>query len=123
MEIILKIYGLMATIPFIPFFLIYYTLIYLKKSKKTAFNWSTYVTSLLLLTAVTAELKGIFHVTYGFWINIAWILFIIFSLGFLQWKMKGYLNYVKLITATAKLSFFSFGLLYFVLFIIGIYVN
>lgn len=120
MDFFIKTYGVMATLPFLSFFLIYFFLLILHKTKKQALNIAIYITSILLLSAVASFLKMIFDLESGLWLTILWVVIIFIVLGFMQWKIKGFFNYKKIILSTLKLSFLTFGVLYILFFIIGL---
>lgn len=123
MDIFIKTYAVIATIPFISFLLIYYLIIFLGKSKKIALDWSSYITSILLYSAVTAQLKVLFQLESSFWWCASWIALILVSLAFLQWKIRGKINYKKLMISTSKLGFITLGIFYITFFIVGLVIS
>lgn len=120
MKVILETYALMATIPFITYFFIYYLLLFMKKSKKVSFQWAMNITTILLISAVSAQLKLIFKFQSEYLFSFTWILFIMLSIGYLQWKKKGRIHKRKILSATSLIGFVSFSLFYLLLFIIGL---
>ncbi|MFV9510000.1 DUF3397 family protein [Tepidibacillus sp. LV47] len=121
MEAFIKTYALIATIPFISFFLIYYLLLFAGKKKRTAREFAIHFTTFLLYGAVSAEINSILHSKLGFLWSFLWILLIFFIIGYLQKKVRGVLNYKKIITSTSKLSFISLSFFYFLFFLVGLF--
>ncbi|OEF99282.1 hypothetical protein BHF71_09160 [Vulcanibacillus modesticaldus] len=118
MNLIIKAYAIIATVPFLAFPVFYYSFIYYGKTKKSAFNFSVYFSSILLFSAVTAQLKILFNLKYSFSLNLLLVISIAFILAILQWKIRGYLNYKKILFSTLKLSFIFFGLAYLIFLLI-----
>ncbi|GBF11998.1 DUF3397 family protein [Tepidibacillus infernus] len=121
MGVFIKTYALIATVPFISFFLIYYLMVFMGKEKKHAFNWAFHSTTILLFSAVSAQIKFIFQLKQGFWWVFFWVLFLITSIGFLQWKIKRKISLRKIMIATSKLSFILFSIAYILFFVIGLF--
>ncbi|WP_339062286.1 DUF3397 family protein [Tepidibacillus marianensis] len=121
MGFLIQTYALIATVPFITFFLMYYLLLFAGKRKRTAREFSIHITTLLLYTAVSAEMNAVFEMKLGFFWIFIWMLFILLGLGYLQQRVRGALNYKKVIISTSKLSFLSLGAFYILFFLIGIF--
>lgn len=121
MGVIAKTYALFSTIPFVSYFLFYYLLILFGKKKEIAKNWSIYITSVLLYSAVTAQLKIMLSLSSGYIFTLTWVVLIIALIVFLQLRLKGSINYSKLLSSTSKLSFLSFGVFYIIFLIIGLF--
>lgn len=123
MDFLIKIYAVIATIPFLTFFFIYFLLVLLGKPKNIAINRTIYITSLLLIGAVSSQLKYMFNLTSGLWFSLLIVFLIFIVLGFLQWKFKNKLDIKKLILSTLKLSFYLFGVLYISFFIVSLFLG
>lgn len=123
MDFLIKIYAVIATMPFLSFFLIYILFVLLGKSKVIAFERAVYITSVLLIGAVSSQLKNIFNLTSGLWLSLLIVFLIFIVLGLLQWNFKNRLDYKKLVLSTLKLSFYLFGILYISFFIISLFLN
>lgn len=123
MDFLIKIYAVIATIPFLTFFLIYFLFILLGKPKDMAFERAIYITSVLLIGAVSSQLKNIFNLASGLWLSLLLVFLIFITLGFLQWKLKNKLDIKKLILSTLKLCFYLFGVLYISFLIISLFLN
>jgi len=119
MDFFLKTYGVFATIPILSFFLLYFLFISLNISKKSALNYAIYITTVFLISATSSQIKVIFGFEYGLWLILIWVLLIFSTLGLLQWKIKGYLKWKKILFSTLKLTFFSLSFFYIIFFIIG----
>ncbi len=126
MEKIAHLFAGMMTIPvFIPFAafaLIYFILIWKKKSRKDALTLAVNVTTFFLIAAVTI-MHGLIREEPSM-AAIWWVLlfFLLTSGGvsFLQYKVKGKVNPEKLIRAVWRLAFVFFSIAYFILFISSI---
>jgi len=123
MDFLIKIYAIIATMPFLSFFFIYFLFILLGKPKDIAINRTIYITSILLIGAVSSQLKYIFNLASGLWLSLLFIFLIFAALGFFQWKLKNKLNLKKLTLSTLKLSFYLFGVLYIIFFIVGLFLG
>ncbi len=108
MDIFVKLYALLATVPFITFLILYLILINIGISKKVALNYSIYISSIFLISAVSAQIKILFNYQYSFIIVIVWIIIILFGLALIQLKIRGYINYLKLFSSTSKSFFIIF---------------
>lgn len=123
MDFLIKIYAVIATMPFLSFFLIYILYILLGKPKDMAFERAIYITSVLLIGSVSSQLKNIFNLASGLWLSLLLVFLIFITLGYLQWKLKNKLDIKKLILSTLKLCFYLFGVLYISFFIISLFLN
>ena len=123
MDFLINTYALLATIPFISFFFIYYLLIFSKQEKKKALNLTINITSILFISAVSGQIDYIFNIKHGIWYSLLGILLITAIIGLLQWKIKGKFDYLRLAKAITRLSFVSFGFLYFIFFIVSFFVT
>ena len=121
MKFIIDVYAFFSIIPFVPFLIFYFILIFLKYSKKTALDWSVYLTSIFLFGAVSGIIRALFAVN-GFWISLLWVILLACILLFLQWKVKGNLDPVKIFSSTVKLSFITFAVFYLLFFAAGLFV-
>lgn len=118
---IIQTYALIATVPFISFFLIYYLLLFTGRKNRTAKEFAIHFTTLLLISAVSAEINYIFQTKFGFLWSLLWVLLILIIISYLQQKMRGVLNYKKVMTSTSKLSFLSLSFFYLLFFLIGLF--
>ncbi|TCS84426.1 DUF3397 family protein [Tepidibacillus fermentans] len=121
MGFIIQTYALIATVPFISFFLIYYLLLFTGRKNRTAKEFAIHFTTLLLISAVSAEINYIFQTKFGFLWSLLWVLLILIIISYLQQKMRGVLNYKKVMTSTSKLSFLSLSFFYLLFFLIGLF--
>lgn len=118
MDILLKIYAFIATVPFILFFIIYYVAYLCKKTKKESFNIASYVSSILLISAVTGQMNILFDIKHNYLFTILIVVFILIVLVFLQKNIKGRIDVIKLITSTLKLTFLLLSIIYIIFLII-----
>lgn len=121
MDVLIKSYALISSVPFVSFLIIYYLLLFLGITKKKAFERSVYITSILFYSAVTAQLKLIFNLESGFWWTLSLVGIIMMIIALLQWKIRGKIRIKKIFASTTKLSFLTFGFLYLLFFIIGFF--
>jgi len=121
MGFLIQTYALIATVPFITFFLLYYLLLFTGKRRRTAREFSVHITTVLLYTAVSAEMNAVFKMSWGYLWSFVWMLLILLGLGYLQRRIRGGLNYKKVIISTSKLSFLSFSAFYILFFLIGVF--
>jgi hypothetical protein len=127
MELIANLFAsimiLPVFVPFLMFILVYYALIFVKRSKKKdALTSAANVTTFFLLIAIIMMEKIIKMETFS---TLRWILLFFFitscGIGILQYTVKGKVNLPKLTRATWRIAFVFFAFLYFVLFFEGIH--
>ncbi|MGD9678747.1 MAG: DUF3397 family protein [Vulcanibacillus sp.] len=118
MDYIVKLYALLATVPIISFLLFAFIINFFIKSKKSSMIYSIYLTNILLISCVSAQINILFNFSYSFIIVLVLIIIIITSLAFLQFKIRGKISYTKLLTSASKLFFILFNTIFFILFVI-----
>lgn len=122
MKFFADLYAVMATIPFFTFVVIYLLVKWLKGDRRTALIWAMNITTFFLISAVTA-MYGLLAkpaaAAFYWWILLFWLL-VSGVLGFLQIKLKGRIQPVKLTVVTWKLTFFVLAAAYILLFFMGI---
>ncbi|MCL6605772.1 MAG: DUF3397 domain-containing protein [Paenibacillus sp.] len=115
MEILSNSVIALSIIPILPFFLIYFISIALKKEKKKSILVAMDVTTLFLLLSVSALFNNIFQSTFGFYLILLIVLIAAGLIGGAQNRLKGQVDGKRLLRAVWRLSFLfmSFGYLVF----------
>lgn len=117
-----NMYAVMATIPFVTFFIIYLAVRWIKGDSTAAVGWAINVTTFFLISAVST-MYGLISApqsaSFFWWILLFWLV-ITGGMGFLQLKLKGGLNLVKLTRAAWRVTFVALSITYVIFFFIGI---
>lgn len=121
MSIILSSVGALSVLPFIPFFLVYFVAIYMKKEKKTAIKLAMDVTTVFLILSVSALFNNVFGSKFGFYLILLILLIAVGLIGGAQNRMKGKVDVRRLMRAVWRLTFAGTGLAYVLLFLISIF--
>lgn len=122
MDIIFKIYAFFATIPFIPFFIIYYVSLLLNKSKKESINIAFYISCVFFISAVAGQINNIFDIKNSYLLILLLVVLILVGLFFLQKNIKGKINVNRLFTSMLKLSVLLLSVIYVIFLTIQIIV-
>ncbi|GIO85278.1 hypothetical protein J25TS5_22100 [Paenibacillus faecis] len=121
MSIILSSVGVLSVLPFIPFLLVYFVAIYMKKDKKTAIKLAMDVTTVFLILSVSALFNNVFGSKFGFYLILLILLIAVGLIGGAQNRMKGKVDVRRLMRAVWRLTFAGTGLAYVLLFLISIF--
>lgn len=119
---IFDIYAFLALIPLIPFLLVLFITYSFKKDRKRSIQMAMDVTTFFLIGIVAAMYDEIFpgSVINGIWIILLFFLVMAGLLGNAQTRLKGKINYRKLIRVIWRISFLILSVLYIIFFIIGL---
>ncbi|MBO8171155.1 MAG: DUF3397 family protein [Bacillaceae bacterium] len=116
------VYAILATIPFISFFVLYLVIKWISRDSRKAAGWAVNVTTLLLLSSVAAMYRLIFQQSAA---SIMWwyVLFLLLFFGlfaFMQIKLKGELRPARLVRAVWRVFFLGLSITYVIFFLMGI---
>jgi len=110
----------LSVIPFIPFLLVYFVSIVLKKEKKKSLLLAMDITTLFLLLSVSALFNNIFHNGFGFYLFLLIILIAAGLIGGAQNRLKGKVDGKRLLRAVWRLSFLFMSVGYLVFMFVGL---
>lgn len=121
-SIILSIYGVLAIVPIFPFVLVGVITYFVKQDKKQAVQLAMDVTTFFLVGVVAAMLDEIFPGSSinGIWIVLLVLILLTGLLGNAQTRLKGKVNYKKLIRVVWRMGFVLLSLLYVIFLIVGV---
>ncbi|KGE18125.1 DUF3397 domain-containing protein [Paenibacillus wynnii] len=120
MELLQNSVITLSVIPFIPFLLVYFISIALKKDKKKSFLLAMDVTTLFLLLSVSALFNIIFQNNFGFYLFLLIILIAAGLIGGAQNRLKGKVDGKRLFRAVWRLSFMLMSIGYLVFMFVGL---
>lgn len=109
-----------ATIPFLTFFIVYIVVYRLTENQKRAFRLSMDVTTALLIMAVGALLQYVTGTFASWWMTLGLLLVFYLLHALLQIWVKGTIDWKRLGQRGWRMSFILFGILYVILFVIGV---
>lgn len=109
----------LSVIPVIPFMIIYFTGLALKKEKRKTVMLAMDVTTVFLLLCVSALFNNIFHTSFGFYLILLIVLISAGLIGGAQNRMKGQVDGKRLLRAVWRLSFFFMSFSYVLFMVAG----
>jgi len=116
------VWGLLTTLPFLGFLLVYVIVFLWRKDKRKAISCALNITNFLLIHAVIVAYGVIWPQAWSpWWWIIGLFLAIMGGLAWLQIRLRGKISIRKISFSAWRLSFLLFGLLYLVLFTTGIW--
>lgn len=115
-----KAFALLATIPFLTFFILYLAGTRFIKDRKRAFRLSVDVTTVLLIMAVGALWQYISASYVSWWAALALLTALYVLLAALQIWIRGRISWRRLLRRGWRIAFIIFAVMYVVFFIIGI---
>ncbi|ULO08862.1 DUF3397 domain-containing protein [Paenibacillus sp. 19GGS1-52] len=110
----------LSVIPVVPFFIVYYIGLGLKREKKKTFLLAMDVTTLFLLLSVSALFNNIFQSGFGFYLIIIIILISAGLIGGAQNRLKGKVDGKRLLRAVWRLSFLFMCIGYLLFMVLGL---
>lgn len=122
MNFISDLFAVFSGLPFISFFIILIVLSFFLPKKK-AILASIDITNVLLIISVSAMYSMSFDSRMGIWWILLVYLIIAGLLGGLQARLRGSVDFPRLIKAVWRLGFFVLSLVYLVYLFIGIILN
>lgn len=122
MNLLSSIWGVLTTVPFLAFLIVYVLLLMASKNKRMAVRWAVNVTNVFLIHAVIVAYDQIWpdSITVWVWIVLSFAL-IASLLMWLQKQKRGRISLGKVSFSTWRISFLLFSLAYFLLFGTGIW--
>ncbi|GAK39679.1 DUF3397 domain-containing protein [Paenibacillus urinalis] len=111
----------LSMLPFFPFLIVYYGMVYFKKPKKTALHMAMDVTTIFLIAAVAALFNSTFNLNFGVYLILLVMLIALGLIGSAQTRLKGKINYRRMIRAVWRMAFVVMGFSYIVLLAFGLF--
>ncbi|MCM3784443.1 DUF3397 domain-containing protein [Neobacillus mesonae] len=108
-------------LPFFPFLIVYYGMVYFKKSKKMALHTAMDVTTIFLIAAVAALFNNAFQSGFGVYLILILLLIALGLIGSAQTRIKGKINYKRMMRALWRMAFVVMGFSYIVLMAFGLF--
>ncbi len=121
MTLLANVYAAIATIPVIPFIVIYLVVYYfIDKDSKEAVGWALNITTVFLISANIVLINQFGVPAKGWGLFLVILLFAILTggLAYLQLLKRGEVQWKRLTKAVWRLGFLSLVLMYVVLFIV-----
>ncbi len=110
----------LSVIPVVPFFIVYYIGLGLKREKKKTFLLAMDVTTLFLLLSVSALFNNIFQSGFGFYLILLIVLISAGLIGGAQNRLKGKVDWKRLLRAVWRLSFLFMSIGYLLFMVVGL---
>lgn len=120
MEFLTNSFITLSVIPVVPFFLVYFIGLGLKKEKRSTFLLAMDVTTVFLFLSVSALFNNIFKSEFGFFLILIIVLISAGLIGGAQNRLKGKVDGKRLLRAVWRLSFFFMGTSYVLFMIVGL---
>ncbi|MCR8634983.1 MULTISPECIES: DUF3397 domain-containing protein [Paenibacillus] len=114
------IYTFLALVPFVSFFAAWGIVYWVTGDKKRATHFAIDITTLFLIGSVSLMTRQLFGTGFGLWFVL--LLFLIAGglIGNMQNRMKGKINFYKIIKSLLRLGFVVLSACYVLLLFIGI---
>ncbi|MBY0012704.1 DUF3397 domain-containing protein [Paenibacillus typhae] len=112
MELLQNSFVTLGVIPVVPFLIVYFIGIGLRKDKKKTLLLAMDVTTLFLLLSVSALFNILFNAKFGFYFILLIVLISAGLIGGAQNRIKGKVDGRRLFRAVWRLAFFFLGVLY-----------
>ncbi|MFC4599400.1 DUF3397 domain-containing protein [Cohnella hongkongensis] len=113
-------YAFLATVPVIPFILVYVIMTFIGSERKNAIQLSMDVTTAFLFGCVASLLNGRLHTSFGPFFLLLVMLIGGGLIGSAQNRARGKVDVRKLLRAVWRLSFFGLSVLYVILMLLAI---
>ncbi|AIQ19895.1 hypothetical protein H70357_26685 [Paenibacillus sp. FSL H7-0357] len=120
MEFLRNSFITISVIPIVPFLIVYFAGIGLKKEKKSTFLLAMDVTTLFLLLSVSALFNIIFDSGWGFYLILLIVLISTGLIGGAQNRLKGKVDGKRLLRAVWRLTFFFMTVSYILFLFVGL---
>ncbi|WP_342436798.1 DUF3397 domain-containing protein [Paenibacillus sp. FSL L8-0436] len=120
MEFLRNSFITISVIPIVPFLIVYFAGIGLKKEKKSTFLLAMDVTTLFLLLSVSALFNIIFDSGWGFYLILLIVLISTGLIGGAQNRLKGKVDKKRLLRAVWRLTFFFMTVSYILFLFVGL---
>ncbi|MDO7905421.1 DUF3397 domain-containing protein [Paenibacillus sp. JX-17] len=106
--------------PFIPFCIVFFITDKITGQRKQAVKLAMDITTFFLIAVVAGLFNHLFHSSFGFYLILLLILIAFGLLGGAQNRMKGKVDFKRVIKAVWRISFLLTSMSYIVLIVIGI---
>lgn len=121
LDVLVNLYALLGTVPFLLFPLAGLTAYLIVKDRKKAVRFAADFTMFFLIGSVSVVYDELFGTTVkGFWLVLLLMLLLTGLLGNLQNRVRGKLNPDKLFRAVWRIGFLILAVAYLLMLIIGI---
>lgn len=121
LDVLVNVYALLGTVPFLLFPLAGLSAYLVVRDKKKAVRFAADFTMFFLIGSVSVIYDELFHTAVkGFWIVLLILLLLTGFLGNLQNRVRGRLDPDKLVRAVWRIGFLILAAAYLLLLIIGI---
>jgi hypothetical protein len=116
---IANVYAVMAVVPFLSFFLLWFIFYAIRKDKKEATQRTMDITSVLLVGSVSSMYYQLFQSSFGFFLIVFLMLVCYGMVGNVQYKSRGAIQHKRLLQVTLRVGFLALSAIYMVLLLIG----
>ncbi|MRN55680.1 DUF3397 domain-containing protein [Paenibacillus monticola] len=120
MDLLRNSFITLSVIPVVPFLIVYYIGIGLKREKKKTFLLAMDVTTLFLLLSVSALFNNLFQSGFGFYLILLIVLISAGLIGGAQNRLKGKVDGKRLLRAVWRLSFLFMSIGYLLFMVVGL---
>ncbi|MDP4096951.1 DUF3397 domain-containing protein [Paenibacillus sp. P96] len=111
----------LSVLPFFPFLIVYGVGLWITKNKKRSLLAAIDVTTLFLIVAVAALFNIVFGTQFGIYLISLLLLITLGLIGGAQNRLKGGVNWRRLIRAVWRITFIGTGFAYLLFTFIGIF--
>lgn len=120
MEFLRNSFISLSVIPVVPFLIVYFIGIGLRKEKRNTLLLAMDITTLFLFFSVSALFNTIFGSRFGFYLILLIVLISAGLIGGAQNRLKGNVDGKRLLRAVWRLSFFFMGTMYVLFMVVGL---
>ncbi|MFB9280009.1 DUF3397 domain-containing protein [Cohnella cellulosilytica] len=117
---LVQAYAFLATVPVIPFILVFVIMTFIGSDRKSAIQLSMDITTAFLFGCVASLLNGRLHTGFGPFFLLLVMLIGGGLIGSAQNRVRGKVDPKKLLRAVWRLSFFGLSALYILLMLLAI---
>ncbi|MNI05762.1 hypothetical protein D3C73_587240 [compost metagenome] len=120
MELLRNSFISLSVIPVVPFLIVYFIGVGLRKEKRNTLLLAMDITTLFLFFSVSALFNTIFKMDFGFYLILLIVLISAGLIGGAQNRLKGNVDGKRLFRAVWRLSFFFMGTMYVLFMVVGL---
>ena len=113
--------SVLSMLPFFPFLIVYFLVLYYKKQKKVALLTAMDVTTIFLIAAVAALFNNTFDSGFGFYLILILLLIALGLIGSAQTRLRGKIDYKRMFRVVWRMTFVLMGFSYLVLMAFGLF--
>jgi len=114
-----NLYAVMAMVPFVTFFLLWFIFYAVKRDKKTATRRTMDIVCILLVGSVSSMYYHIFNSSFALILILFLMLLSIGLIGNMQYRSKGSIDYKRILQVTLRIGFLGLSVIYVILLLIG----